>query len=147
MTKTDHLNRPILKLNSFKNKSDEPIDNPDTPSLDIDNTIDKADGDKLNEEIKLKPKDNAIRDHCHYIGKYRGAAHNKCNLQFKKPKFTPIIFHNLSRYDSHLFIKNLGKTEGNIKCIWLITKRGISPSLRILKFISTQTKRRDMTCI
>ena len=41
------------------------------------------------------------------IGKYRGAAHNKCNLQFKKPKFTPVIFHNLSGYDAHLFVKNL----------------------------------------
>ena len=58
-----------------------------------------------------------VRDHCHFTGKFHGAAHNKCNLQFKKPKFTPVIFHNLSGYDSHLFVKNLGKTEGNIKCI------------------------------
>ena len=58
-----------------------------------------------------------VRDHCHFTGKYRGATHVKCNLQFKKPKFTPVFFHNLSGYDSHLFVKNLGKTEGNIKCI------------------------------
>ena len=58
-----------------------------------------------------------MRDHCHFTGKFRGAAHNKCNLQFKKPKFTPVIFHNLSGYDVHLFVKNLGKSEGNIKCI------------------------------
>ena len=58
-----------------------------------------------------------VRDHCHFTGKYRGAAHNKCNLQFKKTKFTPVIFHNLSGYDAHLFVKNLGRTEGNIKCI------------------------------
>ena len=58
-----------------------------------------------------------VRDHCHFTGKYRGAAHNKCNLQFKKPKFTPVIFHNLSGYDAHLFVKNLGKSEGDIKCI------------------------------
>ena len=59
MTRKDHLNRPILKLNSFKNKSDESIDSPDTPSLDImDNTIDKADGDNLNEGIKSKLKNN-----------------------------------------------------------------------------------------
>ena len=58
-----------------------------------------------------------VRDHCHFTGKYRGAAHNKCNLQFKKPKFTPVIFHNLSGYDADLFVKNLGKTEGDIKCI------------------------------
>ena len=58
-----------------------------------------------------------VRDHCHFTGKYRGAAHNKCNLQFKKPNFTPVIFHNLSGYDAHLFVKNLGKTDGVIKCI------------------------------
>ena len=58
-----------------------------------------------------------VRDHDHFTGKFRGAAHNKCNLQFKKPKFTPVIFHNLSGYDAHLFVKNLGKSEGNIKCI------------------------------
>ena len=58
-----------------------------------------------------------VRDHCHFTGKFRGAAHNKCNLQFKKPAFTPVIFHNLSGYDAHLFVKNLGKSEGNIKYI------------------------------
>ena len=58
-----------------------------------------------------------VRDHCHLTGIYRGAAHNKCNLQYRRPKFIPVMFHNLSGYDSHLFIKNLGVTEGNISCI------------------------------
>ena len=58
-----------------------------------------------------------VRDHCHFTGFYRGAAHNKCNLQFKKPAFTPVIFHNLSGHNTHLFVKNLGKTDGDIKCI------------------------------
>ena len=65
----------------------------------------------------FKEKDKKVRDHCHFTGQFRGAAHNQCNLQFKKPKFTPVIFHNLSGYDAHLFVKNLGKSEGNIKCI------------------------------
>ena len=65
----------------------------------------------------FKAKDKKVRDHCHFTGQFRGAAHNQCNLQFKKTKFTPVIFHNLSGYDAHLFVKNLGKSEGNIKCI------------------------------
>ena len=58
-----------------------------------------------------------VKDHCHYTGRYRGAAHNLCNLNYRKPNFTPVVFHNLSGYDSHLFIKNLGFSEGNINCI------------------------------
>ena len=58
-----------------------------------------------------------FRDHCHFTGRYRGAAHNSCNLKYRKPNFTPVVFHNLSGYDSHLFIKNLGFTAGNIDCI------------------------------
>ena len=58
-----------------------------------------------------------VRDHCHFTGRYRGAAHNSCNLKYRKPNFTPVVFHNLSGYDSHLFIKNLGFTTGNIDCI------------------------------
>ena len=76
-------------------------------------------GDKLvtDESHQSYEKKQPVRDHCHYTGKYRGPAHNECNRQFRKPKFTPIFFHNLSGYDSHLFIKKLGKTQGNIKCI------------------------------
>ena len=36
-----------------------------------------------------------VRDHCHVTGKFRGAAHNKCNINLRLPKKLPIIFHNL----------------------------------------------------
>ena len=58
-----------------------------------------------------------VRDHCHLMGRYRGAAHNKCNLAYKLPKFYPVIFHNLSGYDTHMFIKDLAETPGDINCI------------------------------
>ena len=58
-----------------------------------------------------------VRDHDHLTGEFRGAAHSQCSLQYQLPKFVPVIFHNLSGYDSHLFIKQLGKTQGNINCI------------------------------
>ena len=63
--------------------------------------------------------DVKVRDHCHFTGRYRGAAHNSCNLKNKRKKtiFTPVVFHNLSEYDSHLFVKNLGFSERNIDCI------------------------------
>ena len=60
-----------------------------------------------------------VRDHCHYTGRYRGAAHNSCNLKYRKPESVPVLFHNLTGYDSHLFIKKLGSSneKENIKCI------------------------------
>ena len=72
-----------------------------------------------------------VKDHCHYTGRYRGAAHNECNLKYRKPDFTPVIFHNLSGYDSHLFIKNLGFSEGNIDCIPNNEEKYISFSKKI----------------
>ena len=61
--------------------------------------------------------EDKVLDHCHLTGKYRGAAHNECNIQYKIPKFFPVIVHNLSGYDSHLFMKNIGTSEGKINCI------------------------------
>ena len=72
-----------------------------------------------------------VRDHCHFTGRYRGAACSACNLNYKKPNFTPVVFHYLSGYDSHLFIKNLGFSEGNIGCIPNNEERYISFTKRI----------------
>ena len=58
-----------------------------------------------------------VRDHCHLSGKCRGAAHEVCNLKYKVPKLFPVVFHNLSGYDSNLFIKTLENIEGDISCI------------------------------
>ena len=78
------------------------------------------------------PRFKKVRDHCHLTGKFRGAAHSMCNLKYRLPKFYPVIFHNLSGYDSHLFIKNLGKSEGKIDCIPNNEEKYISFSKHIL---------------
>ena len=54
-------------------------------------------------------KNYKVRDHCHYTGKYRGAAHNIGNLRYKIPKEILIVFHNGSTYDYHFIIKELVK--------------------------------------
>ena len=66
---------------------------------------------------KLLNIDDRVRDHCHYTGRYRGAAHKICNLKYCKPNNISVFFHNLTGYDSHLFIKKLGVTAGTIDCI------------------------------
>ena len=50
-----------------------------------------------------------VRDHCHLTGKYRGSAHNTCNINVtqKQSNFIPFIFHNFSNYDCHMFFKKL----------------------------------------
>ena len=55
-----------------------------------------------------------VRDHCHLSGKFRGDAHEVCNLKCKIPTFFPVVFHNLSGYDSHIFIKTFENSEGDI---------------------------------
>ena len=60
---------------------------------------------------KYTNEDIRVRDHCHITGKYRGSAHQECNLQIRlnpeKIKI-PVIFHNLRGYDSHFIMQEIG---------------------------------------
>ena len=73
-----------------------------------------------------------VRDHCHYSGKFRGAAHQSCNLKFQRPKFTPVFFHNLQNYDSHLFVRAMGLVDQvlDLKCIPCNDEKYISFSFK-----------------
>ena len=80
-----------------------------------------------------------VRDHCHYTGKYRGAAHNICNFRYKVPKEIPIVFHNGSIYDYHFIIKELVKEfEGNFECLGETTEKDITFSVPIKKKIENK---------
>ena len=72
-----------------------------------------------------------VRDHCHFTGRFRGAVHRICNLKYRKPFFTPVVFHNLSGYDSHLSIRNLDFSDGDIDCIPNNEERYISFSKKL----------------
>ena len=82
----------------------------------------------------FKPGELKVRDHCHYTGKYRGAAHEKCNLRYAVPNYIPIIFHNLSGYDAHLFIRELGKKfdSGSIDVIAENKEKYISFGVKVV---------------
>ena len=80
-----------------------------------------------------------IRDHCHYTGKYRSAAHNICNLRYNVPKEIPIVFHNGSTHDYHFIIKELVKEfEGNFDCLGEKTEKYIAFSVPIKKKIENK---------
>ena len=68
-------------------------------------------------EEKFEKAKDKVRDHCHFTGKFRGAAHNECNLLYRVPKFLPVFLHNLKNYDAHFIVKALGSIPGNIKCL------------------------------
>ena len=79
------------------------------------------------------PQNKKVIDHCHYTGLYQGAAHNNCNLKYRIPDHIPIVFHNLSGYDAHFFIKELGKrfNKNDIGVIAENKKKFISFNVKI----------------
>ena len=85
--------------------------------------------DKIKKPLRMTPSDEAdflcseqchicgkayedsvrVRDHCHMTGRYRGSAHQSCNLNFKVTKKIPVVFHNLRGYDGHLIMQHIGR--------------------------------------
>ena len=86
-------------------------------------------------------KYHKVRDHRHYPGKYRGAAHGICNLRYKIPKEIPVVFHNGSTYDYHFIIKELAEEfEGEFECLGGNTEKYITFSVPIKKEITKKDK-------
>ena len=73
------------------------------------------------------------------MGKYRGTAHNICNLRYKVPKEIPIVFYNGSIYDYHFIIKELVKNfESKFECLGENTEKYITFSVPIKKKIENK---------
>ena len=90
-----------------------------------------------------KLREDRVRDHCHITGKYRGAAHSKCNLSCSTPRVIPVIFHNLQGYDAHLFIKKIGKIKGNFNCIPTTEEKYMtfSKKIKVGEYVDKKTKK------
>ena len=86
-------------------------------------------------------KYHKVKDHCHYTGKYRGAAHDICNLRYKTSKEIPVVFHNDSTYHYHFIIKNLAEEfEREFECLGENTEKYITFSVPIKKEITKKDK-------
>ena len=86
-------------------------------------------------------KYHKVRDHCHYTGKYRGAAHDICDLRYKIPKEIPVVFHNGSTYNYHFIIKELAEEfEGEFECLGENTEKYVTFSVSIKKEIIKKDK-------
>ena len=92
--------------------------------------------------ICLKEFDNdkdKVRDYCYFTGRYRGAAHNDCNLRHKIPKNIPIVFHNGSMHGYHFLIKELAEEfDGNFECLVENMEKYITFSVPIKKRIENK---------
>ena len=90
--------------------------------------IDKDDENYINKR--------KVKDHCHYTGKFRGAAHSKCNLNYKVQKEIPVIIHNAS-YDTHFILNQLAiEIKGELNCIGDNMEKYITFSVPIKKEVN-----------
>lgn len=85
-------------------------------------------------------KTDRVRDHCHFTGKYEGAAHSQCNIKshqmFKGKINIPIFFHN-ANYDIRCFISAFQKMKGDEVLVDKIS--GIPCNMEIYKSLNINT--------
>ena len=64
---------------------------------------------------------DAVKDHCHITGEYRGAAHKACNINYfpinPETEIIPVVFHNLKGYDAHHIMSGIAEVQSDLKCI------------------------------
>ena len=86
-----------------------------------------------NEKNKFKLYQK-VRDHCHYTGKFRGAAHSIYNLRYKVPQEIPVIIHNGSKCYYHFIISVLAEEfKGQFESLGENTEKYITFSVPIKK--------------
>ena len=84
-----------------------------------------------------------VRDHDHYTGEYRGAAHLLCNLRYSMQIYIPVYFHNGTNYDFNLIIAELAKEfRSEMKCIPSNTNKYMSFSIPIKKEVKESNKQK-----
>ena len=94
-------------------------------------------------ELEIEHPNDKVRDHSHHSGIYRGPAHRKCNLDRRKPRFIPILAHNVSGYDIHLIIKQLAASfpQGNLRTLTENTERYFTVSVGVVVGIQGQERK------
>ena len=121
---------------NFKKKEMIPLTNKEIKSYEKQNVCYICEktfcGDK-NKKIEYDLH-HKVRDHCHYTRKFRGPAHNICNLRYNIPKKFPIVFHNGSTYDYHFVIKKLAEEfKVEFECLGENTEKYITFSVPLKK--------------
>ena len=92
-----------LSENDFKYLSQEDNEN----NEDFENSTDHA---YVESDVK-------VRGHCHITQKYRGSAHEDCNIKVKLNHKIHILFHNLKNFDSNFIMQEVGNFNFEINFI------------------------------
>ena len=134
----DDLKEHLTRIASFEMKPMDPLTEEEKESYENQELCHICDkelcSDNNSDEYKKMRKG---RDHCHYTGKYRGAAHSKCILNYKIVKGIPVMFHNGSVYDYHFIIKYLAREfKSNSECLGENTDKYISFTVPFKKVIN-----------
>ncbi|XP_057292543.1 uncharacterized protein LOC130621252 [Hydractinia symbiolongicarpus] len=81
--------------------------------------------------------DIRVRDHCYVTGNYRGSAHKDCNPNHRITDKIPLVFHNLTGYDSHFIMQQIGKI---VKKHSYKTKNGEQKEMDIIVILNSMEK-------
>ena len=128
-----------IKIIDFKKKYMIPLTKEEKHNYNKENICHICKKEFNNDMTEQSSLERKVRDHCHFTGKYRGAAHNTCNLRYKIPKNIPVIFHNGSTYDYHFIIKELAcEFDGNFECLGENPEKYITFSVPIKKRIDNK---------
>ena len=106
----------------------------------------KKEEDFQNEDVcrfcERNNESDRVRDHCYFTGKYRGSAHNTCNINVtqQQSNIIPFTFHNFSKYNCHMFFKRLVDLKNDKVKIKIVPKTNedyISVTFGCIRFIDS----------
>ena len=118
-----------MKIINYEKKEMIPLTNEEKESYENQQVCYICENEFCTDEENKKEfrKMEKVRDHCHYTGKYREAAHSYCNLKYQTTKKIPVVFHNGSAYDYHFIIKQLAREfKGYFECLGENTEKYIT---------------------
>ena len=81
-----------------------------------------------------------VRDHCHFTGKFVGAAHAACNLNRRRKYKIPIYAHNFSSYDAHFLLQAIVNHRDyipNLSAMCFNSQKFRSISIDIFNFVDS----------
>ena len=131
----DDLKEHVTRITNYEMKPMDPLAEDEKESYENQELCHICDKEFYTNNKKMWK----VWDHCHYTGKYKGAAHSKCNLNYKIVKEIPVLFHNGSVYDYHFIIKYLAREfKGHFECLGENTEKCISFTVPFKKVINDE---------